>query len=92
MPVFIRRILFCQHTSWKGKTLVYAHDARFNAHAYNVSKENEIKEDDKCIPISTDPSNTCTVKEFTERSMQHYKDHAQVKIHPHPYITYKTKT
>ena len=75
-------------TSWKERqTLIYAHNCGrpSNIHAYEVSKDNEIKDDDKCIPVSTGPSVASTVKEFTQRAIQYYKDHATVKTFPPSY-------
>uniref|UniRef100_A0A7M5UGY3 Uncharacterized protein n=1 Tax=Clytia hemisphaerica TaxID=252671 RepID=A0A7M5UGY3_9CNID len=75
------------HTSRKGETLVYAHNCGrpSNIHAFEVSDENGITDDDTCIPISTGPSVANTVKEFNQRAMQYYKDHINVKTFPPSY-------
>ncbi|XP_066915565.1 uncharacterized protein [Clytia hemisphaerica] len=75
------------HTSRKGETLVYAHNCGrpSNIHAFEVSDENGITDDDTCIPISTGPSVANTVKEFNQRAMQYYKDHIGVKTFPPSY-------
>eukprot|EP00111_Clytia_hemisphaerica_P013198 TCONS_00038774-protein len=59
------------HTSRKGETLVYAHNCGrpSNIHAFEVSDQNGITDDDTCIPISTGPSVANTVKEFNQRAM-----------------------
>uniref|UniRef100_A0A7M6DMW9 Uncharacterized protein n=1 Tax=Clytia hemisphaerica TaxID=252671 RepID=A0A7M6DMW9_9CNID len=75
------------HTSRKGETLVYAHNCGrpSNIHAFEVSDENGITDDDTCIPISTGPSVANTVKEFNQRAMQYYKDHIGTKTFPPSY-------
>uniref|UniRef100_A0A7M5XFH4 Uncharacterized protein n=1 Tax=Clytia hemisphaerica TaxID=252671 RepID=A0A7M5XFH4_9CNID len=75
------------HTSRKGETLVYAHNCGrpSNIHAFEVSNENGITDDDTCIPISTGPSVANTVKEFNQRAMQYYKDHIGTKTFPPSY-------